>query len=80
MLRRWQPETSTYAHESIREDIVRIFRDALMKTTGGHKHAGPQAQNVQGFDVVFGLHLSMVLTGVLVRHHMFVLDLNGFVG
>ena len=35
MLRRWQPETSTYAHESSEEDAMRILRNALMKAAGG---------------------------------------------
>ena len=34
MLRRWQPQTSTYAHENTREDAMWILRDALMKATG----------------------------------------------
>ena len=35
MLRQWQPETSTYAHESGREDGMGILRNALMRATGG---------------------------------------------
>ena len=38
----WQPETSTYAHESICEDPLGILRDAVTMATGG-KNASMRA-------------------------------------